>query len=234
VSDLLNDLTDKEIVFEYLYKGFHNHRITGMDVCEQRPLVATCSQQDSTIRIWNYKNFSCKLLRMFYFKVREEFDCDRPLITLAFHPSGYYLAVGCVDKLRFFHVLNAELRPYRELGVRSAHIVKFSRGGHLLAACFPAREEASVTLIKVFNALTLEEVAVLKDHQSPVRSLEFKKYDECLLSAGEEGAIVEWRVADWSRTRAVVRKEMKYSCCIYWHARNSVVAFGEFRGKKYL
>lgn len=78
-----------------------------MDVCEQRPLVATCSQQDSTIRIWNYKNFGCKLLRMFYFKIREEFDSDRPLITLAFHPSGYYLAVGCVDKLRFFHVLNA-------------------------------------------------------------------------------------------------------------------------------
>ncbi len=107
VSDLLNDLTDKEIVFEYLYKGFHNHPVTGMDLCKQRPLVATCSQQDSTIRIWNYKNFSCKLLRMFYFKIKEEFDSDRPLITLAFHPSGYYLAVGCVDKLRFFHVLNA-------------------------------------------------------------------------------------------------------------------------------
>lgn len=43
---------------------------------------------------------------MFYFKMKEDLDTDKPLLTLAFHPSGYYLAVGCVDKLRFFHVLN--------------------------------------------------------------------------------------------------------------------------------
>ena len=43
---------------------------------------------------------------MFYFKLKEEFDTDKPLITLAFHPTGYYLAVSCVDKLRLFHVLN--------------------------------------------------------------------------------------------------------------------------------
>lgn len=92
---------------------------------------------------------------MFYFKIKEETDSDRPLITLAFHPSGYYLAVACTDKLRFFHVLNAELRPYRELGVRNANIVSFSRGGHLLAASFPVREEGGSSHIKVFNALTL-------------------------------------------------------------------------------
>lgn len=139
VSDLINDITDKEIVFEYIYKGFHNSPITGMDICEQRPLVATCSHLDSTVRIWNYKNYGCKLLRMFYFKMKEEFDSDKPLVTLAFHPSGYYLTVACIDKLRFFHVLNNELRPYREVGVRNAQIVKFSRGGHLLAVCYPIR-----------------------------------------------------------------------------------------------
>jgi WD40 repeat protein len=118
------------------------------------------------------------------------------------------------------------LRPYRELGVRNASIVKFSRGGHLLAACFPAREESSSSHIKVFNALTLEEVVLLKDHQSPIRSLEFKRYDECLLSAGEDGVIIEWRLTDWTKTRNNTSKEMKYGCCLYWHARNSVVAFG--------
>lgn len=101
--------TNKEILFEYLYKGFHNKPITGMDVCLQRPLVATCSHEDSTIRIWNYKNFACKLLRMFYFRVKDtnQSDADnKPLLTLAFHPTGYYLAVGCTDKLRLFYVLS--------------------------------------------------------------------------------------------------------------------------------
>lgn len=87
-----------------MYKGFHNNNITGMDLCMQRPLLATCSHDDSTIRIWNYKNFECKLLRMFYFRVKE--IGEKPLITLAFHPFGYFLGVGCVDKVRFFYVLS--------------------------------------------------------------------------------------------------------------------------------
>lgn len=70
VKDLEKDKINKEIIFEYVYKGFHNNNITGMDICQQRPLLATCSNEDSTIRIWNYKNFDCKLLRMFYYRVR--------------------------------------------------------------------------------------------------------------------------------------------------------------------
>lgn len=108
-----------------------------MDVCLQRPLLATCSHEDSTIRIWNYKNFGCKLLRMFYFRLKE--SDNKPLITLSFHPCGYYIAVGCKDKLRFFHVLNNELRPYREIQIKGAHIVKFSRGGHMIATASQVR-----------------------------------------------------------------------------------------------
>lgn len=63
--------------------------------------------------MWDYKNYGCKLLRMFYFKVKDNAQSGKPLVTLALHPSGYYLAVSCIDKLRMFHVLNAELRPYR-------------------------------------------------------------------------------------------------------------------------
>ena len=65
---------NKEILFEYLYKGFHNKPVTGMDICMQRPLLATVSHEDSTIRLWNYKNFGCKLLRMFYFRVVRDPD----------------------------------------------------------------------------------------------------------------------------------------------------------------
>lgn len=50
---------------------------------------------------------------MFYFKIKGDNDEDHPLMTLAFHPCGYYMAVGCVDKLRVFHVMNNELRPFK-------------------------------------------------------------------------------------------------------------------------
>lgn len=147
---------------------------------------------------------------MFYFKVKEEFENEKPLLTLAFHPSGYYIAVGCIDKLRFFHVLNNQLRPYRELAVKNAHIVKFSNGGHLLAACFPFRDETNIDHIKVFNSLTLEELIIFKDHTSMIKNIQFKKFDECLLSISEEGMIVEWRLSDWSKLKTIQKKEMVY------------------------
>lgn len=50
----LNDDTTKEIKFELACKGFHSGAISSMDVAAQRPILATCSKQDSTVRLWNY------------------------------------------------------------------------------------------------------------------------------------------------------------------------------------
>jgi hypothetical protein len=41
-------------------------------------------------------------------------------VSVAFHPSGYYLAAGFIDKLRIFHILHSELRVYRELPIKNA------------------------------------------------------------------------------------------------------------------
>ena len=101
----------KDVKFDYLYNGFHCGSVTALDVCLQRPLIATCSKHDSTIRIWNYMNFKCELARKFY--VGEESnsgEVNNPLLSMAFHPSGYYMAAGFTDKLRFFHVLANELK----------------------------------------------------------------------------------------------------------------------------
>lgn len=57
---------NREVKFDFLFNGFHNGPITCMDVCLQRPLIVTCSKQDSTIRIWNYVNARCELARKFY------------------------------------------------------------------------------------------------------------------------------------------------------------------------
>lgn len=66
--EALKKAKEKDIYFDYVFKGFHNAGITSMDVCLQRPLIATCSRMDNTIRVWNYKNPKCELLRMFSFK----------------------------------------------------------------------------------------------------------------------------------------------------------------------
>lgn len=82
--------------------------MTTIDVALQRPLILTCSKHDSTIRLWNYKNFSCEMAREFYVlddvNVREK--TPKPLISVAIHPSGYYMAASFIDKIRFYHILH--------------------------------------------------------------------------------------------------------------------------------
>jgi len=52
-----------------------------------------------------------------------------PLLSIAFHPTGYYLAAGFIDKLRVYHVMQDELKPYKELGIKNCTVMKFSAGG---------------------------------------------------------------------------------------------------------
>lgn len=76
-------------------------------------------------------NFKCELARKFF--VGEETNQPdihfNPLLSVAFHPFGYYIAAGFVDKIRFFHLLHSELRPYREIVLKNCSLMKYSNGG---------------------------------------------------------------------------------------------------------
>jgi cilia- and flagella-associated protein 57 len=114
----------KTIKFDYLFDGFHAGPITSMDVCIQKPIIATACKKDSTIRIWNYNYVHndlgekqsmqkmCQLIQAF--KSEDDVEMVSELMCLALHPSGYYMAVGFMDKLQFFHILKDGLRPYKE------------------------------------------------------------------------------------------------------------------------
>lgn len=86
-----------------------------------------------------------------------------PLCSVGFHPSGYYIAAGFLDKLRIFHVLHSELKPYKEMAVKSCTQVKFSNGGHMLAAAYP-RPKSNHYYINVYEAYTMEFLHTLKGH----------------------------------------------------------------------
>ena len=76
---------ERVVKFDFVYEGFHSAPITHLDVCIQRPLIATCSKLDSTIRIWNYMDFRCELVRKF----TNEEEYAQVLQAIAFHPNGY-------------------------------------------------------------------------------------------------------------------------------------------------
>ena len=84
-------------------------------------------------------NYRCELASNFFIifliknKKKGKFINDNseksPLLSVAFHPSGYYLAAGFIDKFRIYHVLKDELKPFKEYPVKNVTLLKFSTGG---------------------------------------------------------------------------------------------------------
>jgi len=50
----INENITSEIKFDLVCRGFHSGSINAIDIAIQRPLIVTCSREDSTIRLWNY------------------------------------------------------------------------------------------------------------------------------------------------------------------------------------
>jgi cilia- and flagella-associated protein 57 len=173
-----------EVKVDVFCQGFHKGPITGMDVAIQRPLIATCSAVDSSVRIWNYTTFRCEVAK----KLRNDKDSmgtesiNRPLVSVAFHPSGYYLAVGFEDKVRIFHVLFEDLRFFRELNIKNSTCMRFSNGGHYLAA-------SSQKVVYIYTSFTLEQVIILRNHSSPVQDLCWSSDDQKLVTVAFDGGV---------------------------------------------
>ena len=64
-------------VFSY---PFHNGSITGVDVCQRKPLVVTCGA-DKSISVWNYLTMELELNKEF----------EEMVESVALHPTGNLL-----------------------------------------------------------------------------------------------------------------------------------------------
>lgn len=106
-----------------------------MDISIQRPIIVTASREDSTIRFWNYYTGKCELSRRYFVLEKDQNHQDKlrdqakPLLSVAMHPSGYYMAAGFMDKVRIMHILHDELREFRTLEIKNCVKMKFSTGG---------------------------------------------------------------------------------------------------------
>jgi WD40 repeat protein len=62
----LNEEPKPQIQCINVCSGFHSGAISQIDVAVQRPILATCSRDDSTVRLWNYFTYNCELARDFF------------------------------------------------------------------------------------------------------------------------------------------------------------------------
>lgn len=110
----------KKVNFDYLFNGFHKNEITCVDVCLHQSILVTASRLDSTIRIWDYRTLKCVLAKKF----KNEYDViekDGTLFCLSLHPSGYYLAIGFIDQIRIFYILQDGFHLFAELPYKYCH-----------------------------------------------------------------------------------------------------------------
>mmetsp|Transcript_38583 Transcript_38583/g.62503 ORF Transcript_38583/g.62503 Transcript_38583/m.62503 type:complete len:1299 (+) Transcript_38583:248-4144(+) len=197
--------------FTYLSCAFHSAAITGMDVCVRKPLLATCSA-DNTVRLWNYLDRTCELAKVFQ---------EEPL-SISCHPSGFHVLIGFPDKLRFFNVFKDDLRLFQDISIKGCREARFSHGGQYFAA-------VSQTNINIYSTYTLECVGVLKGHTGPVRSVCWSVDDFSMVSGGVDGAVYEWQLKGFRRVEESVLKTCQYSSVAYRSDAASVIACGSDR-----
>ena len=89
-------------------KKNQNKKITGLDVCIRKSLIATCSL-DKTVKVWNYIENTLEN--------NKEFEEEAHAIS--FHPSGYYLIVALNELVVLLNIFENELIIIKEIFVRN-------------------------------------------------------------------------------------------------------------------
>lgn len=189
-------LRPEDMKFTPLVCGFHSGTISGVDVCIRKPLVVTCGV-DKTVRIWNYVNNTVELCKSFR---------EQPY-GISFHPSGLHVLIGFQDKLRLCNVLMDDIRCYKEFPIKQCREVQFSHGGQEFAA-------VNGGLIQIYNFYTCEQTAIFRGHTGKVRSLYWSMSDTSIVSAGEDGAVYEHKIAVTSRAQEYVQKGVKFTSAL--------------------
>ena len=157
----------------------------------------TASRDDQSLRLWNYVTGECEFAREFYVRenglIRHQ---AKPLITVAIHPSGYQLAVACTDKIEINMIFHDVLRTVNALSVTNAHILKYSRGGHLL---FVVDKNG----IRAYNSYTLRQVGdLIRRDGTKLTELVLADLDRAFAVVNTMGKVERWTLPDFELIEA--------------------------------
>ncbi|XP_048844683.1 cilia- and flagella-associated protein 57 isoform X2 [Brienomyrus brachyistius] len=199
---------EEQVHFQFLSHFFHSDAVTGLSICNRKPLVATCSV-DCSVRIWNYESNTLELCKGFQ---------EEPY-SVALHPLGLFILTGFADKLCFMNLLTDDIRTFKEFSVRGCRECAFSHGGHMFAA-------VSGHIILIYSSVTFENTLSLQGHNGKVRSIIWSEDDSILVSCGTDGAVYEWSTLSGKRLSESVLKSCSYSCVTMCPDAKTIFAAG--------
>ncbi|KAG6542590.1 hypothetical protein Mapa_016061 [Marchantia paleacea] len=183
--------------------------ITGIDVCEQRMIVVTCSA-DKTIRVWNYTKLVCEIAHI----------CDEAPQLVTVSPWGHYLFVTMARCIQVYRILGYKLQHCKDITcMKNIKHLKYSPSGHLVAA-------ANSREIVLIDAYTWKVSSVLKGHTGVVTTLAWSSDSMYVASAGADGAIYAWFLDGGHRYLEYVIKGSIHTSLLFDPARTCIISCG--------
>jgi len=170
--------------------------INSMDVCVWKPILATCGR-DQTVRIWNYEEKTMELTK--HFKVEP--------LSVSMHPSGLFVVVGFVDKVRIMSILMDDLRVVREVSAKACRECRFSSGGHTIAI-------AAQSAVFVVDFYTGAVKFNLRAHQQAVRSVQWADKDRKLVTVGKDGNAFLWDARTGARIEETMQPRTAFTTAV--------------------
>ena len=231
IKNIFNSLKSQnfELRMNLVCDGFHQGPITTMDVSLQRPVIVTASSFDKSIRVWNFLTGHCEYCKVILSEKERNHEKEMDILAVAIHPNGYYVAVSDKEMIRFFHLCYKELRYYNneispnEITHSDCHLLKFSFGGHLLAA-------VSGRQLFIIRSYTRETLKIFDTpHTSKIESVFFHDQDHYVFTVGSDGMIIEYNLFNFHFEK-ISSKIITYfsGCYCYLNKTQSVlIAVGQ-------
>ena len=192
---------DFEIKFNILSEGFHHSPITAMDNSIQRNILVTSSTKDSSVKIWNYitgLSEYCSLIFSEEIQENKQILKNFNILSLALHPTGYYLALANEEMIWFFFVCYRKLRFYGTEQIKisnsplsnrkrtNCNILKFSNGGHILVA---GSLDNYVFIINSYSREVLDSYQI--DIEGNINDIIFSEDDNFIYVICSNGCVYE-------------------------------------------
>ena len=158
-------------LFDHLLTPFHSvstgvdSSVIAIDAAIWRPILASVGK-DKSVRVWNLQERRCEIIQKFE---------DVP-VGVCLSPSGLYLLVAFIDKLKVMAVLLNELSLIRDISIRQCEVVQVSTGGHFIAA-------STGSSVDIFDFATGDALVSLKGHSSKIKSIQWLHFDSRYLLA---------------------------------------------------
>lgn len=183
-----------DVPYELLSSGFHRGALTGLAAAIAKPLLVSCGE-DGSVRVCAYGTPRATLL---------VHTCEDGVpLSVGIHPLGVQMCLVRKDRVSLMEVGTDALWIGRELHIAHATRAVYSTAGAYIAvAC-----GSTLTIIAAFSGM---QVARLQGHTGTIHAMQWAPDDMSIASAGSDGMIYRWSVADGTRIEEHHAKGVSY------------------------